>query len=60
MRGDGISVKKEDCLLIIQLLYAMQEAVEKLEKYYGKKNAEKFANAKKEVLSIQRELNNLL
>ena len=53
-------MEKEDVVVLAQLLNAIKEAVEKLEKYYKKKDMENLQVAKKEILSLQKEIDNLL
>jgi len=56
----SLNMKREDALLLLQLLYAMQDTVEKLEKYYERKDAENLARAKREVLELQKRIENLM
>ena len=49
-------MKREDALLLSQLLNALNDAVETMEKYYHDKNVELFESAKKEVINLQRKI----
>jgi hypothetical protein len=53
-------MKNEDIVVIAQLLTAMKDAVERLEKYTDKKNIDKANEVKKEILNIQEEIEGLL
>jgi len=53
-------MKKEDVMLLSQLLYTMQEVVTHLEKAYKKGDDEKLLAAKREVLDLQRRINEIL
>ncbi|MCK5149353.1 hypothetical protein KAJ87_00310 [Candidatus Pacearchaeota archaeon] len=49
-------MKKEDLLFLNQLIHSFEEAEPKLEKYYKKKDNEKFNKAKKIMLQIQKQI----
>jgi len=53
-------VKKEDITLVAQLLTSMKEASIKMEEAQRENNLKKLADAKKEILNFQREINKLL
>ena len=53
-------MKKEDTLLIAQLLTGMKDAAAKLEDAYKKKDLVKLQSAKKEILNFQKEIDKLL
>ena len=53
-------MKKEDITLLAQLLTAMRDAVDKLEKAYEKKNMEELRAAKKQIISFQEKIDKLL
>ena len=53
-------MEKEDVMLLIQLLYTMQEMVEHLEEACKKKDNEKLMQAKKEIFELQRRINELV
>ena len=51
---------KEDAVLLVQLLNAMTELSEKLDKYKREKNIEKFESVKREIAGMQRRINELI
>jgi len=53
-------MKKEDVVLLAQLIQTIKEATDKLEEYQKKKNVERFNAAKKEILELQKRVNELL
>ena len=52
--------KKEDVMLLAQLLHAMKEAVDKLEKFQKRKDTEGIMRAKRELLELQKRVNTLI
>ena len=52
-------MKREDIVLMAQLLQAMKELTEKLEKSYSKRNIEEINKTKKEIIQIQRRMNEI-
>lgn len=53
-------MKKEDILLVAQLLSSMKDAVNKLEKAYKRKDLEELNSAKRELLNFQDQINKIL
>lgn len=53
-------MNKADAILLAQLLTTMREAVTKLEKYAQIRDLENFEMMKKEILTLQRKIDNLL
>ncbi len=53
-------MKKEEVLFLSQLIKSVEEAVEKLEKSYKKKDYKNFNNSKKTIIGIQQEISNAL
>ena len=53
-------IEKEDVTLLAQLLYTMKEVVARMEKYYKKKDVEKLNSAKKELLELQKRINEVI
>jgi len=53
-------MKNEDVVILAQLLTAMKDAVEKLDAAERKKDAEGLASAKKEILTFQRQVGEML
>ena len=53
-------MEKEEVAVIAQLLTAMKDSAEKLEQAQRKKDLESIAEAKKEILSFQRQIKELL
>ena len=53
-------MKKEDVLLLAQLLHVMKDVAEKIEQFYKEKNFGKLDSAKKEMLSLQGRVNEVL
>ena len=49
-------MKKEDVLILVQLLKSMRDAVAKLENAYSERDIEKMMALKKEVLSLYDEV----
>ncbi|MBU4086865.1 MAG: hypothetical protein KKB21_04800 [Nanoarchaeota archaeon] len=50
----------EEVQILTQLVSAMDEAVKKMEDYYDKRDLANFENAKKSVLSFQKQIAQLL
>jgi len=50
----------EEAQMITQLVSAMGEAMKKMEEQYNKKDIANFENAKKSVISFQKQINQLL
>jgi uncharacterized protein with HEPN domain len=53
-------MKKEEVLFLSQLVKSVEEAVEKLEKFYRKKDYQNFNKSKKTIMGIQQEISNAL
>ena len=53
-------MKEEDLTVLAQLVSAMDEAVDKLAKFYEERDLQNFESAKKEVLSLQARIERLL
>ena len=53
-------MEKEDITLMAQLLTGIKDALEMLEEAEKKKDAEKLASAKKEILNFQKQIDSLL
>lgn len=53
-------MKKEQVLFLSQLIKSFEESVEKLEKFYKKKDYENFNKSKKMIIGIQQEISNAL
>jgi len=53
-------MRKEDVLLIAQLLTGMKDATDKLEDAQRRKDIEKLNLAKKEILNFQKQVNELI
>lgn len=53
-------MKKEDVMLLSQLLYTMQEVISHLEAAHKREDEEKLTGAKKEILNLQRRINELI
>jgi uncharacterized protein YegL len=53
-------MKNEDVMILAQLLTAMKDAVQKLEDAEKKKDAESLASAKKEILTFQGQIKEML
>ena len=53
-------MKKENVALLAQLLTALRDAAEKLEKSYNEKDMETLARSKKEVLNLQAKIDRLI
>ena len=53
-------MKKEDVVLLAQLLHAMREAADKIGVYFKRNDMANLESAKREVLEIQAKINQLL
>lgn len=53
-------IKKEDLLILKQLISALDEAGEVLEESYVKKDLERFENTKKYILDAKRKIEEIL
>ena len=53
-------MKKEDIILLLQLLQTMKEISSKIEEYYNKGDTDRFNSAKKELLGLQTRVRDLL
>jgi uncharacterized ferredoxin-like protein len=53
-------VKKEESLFLNQLVNSLEEASEKLAKYYDKRDADNFNKSKKIMLKIQKEISEII
>ena len=53
-------MKKEEIVVLAQILTAMKEGAEKLEKFERKQDLEQINNIKNEILSLQRKLKEIL
>ena len=53
-------VKKEESVFLNQLVNSLEEASEKLEKYYEKRDSENFDKSKKIMFKIQREISDII
>lgn len=53
-------MKKEDLPAVAHLVSALNDSAQALESAYNKKDAEKLASLKKEILSLQEQIDNLL
>ncbi len=53
-------MQKENIVLLAQLLTGIKDALYKLEMAYKKKDSEMLANAKKEILSFQSQIDKLI
>jgi len=53
-------MKNEDLIVVAQLLAAMKDAIEKLDIAERNKDAEKLNSAKKEILTFQKQMRELL
>lgn len=53
-------MEKEDVLLLAQLFHTMKELIPKLERAHKKKDAEKLNALKREMMGLQRRINELL
>lgn len=53
-------MKREDILVLAQLLHAMREAAEQLEDALRKEDDPKVNSLKKEILVLQRQINGIL
>jgi len=56
----GGKVKKEESLFLNQLVNSLEEASEKLGKYYEKRDSENFNKSKKIMLKIQKEISDII
>jgi len=50
----------ENAQIVIQLVSAMEDAVKKMEEYYGRKDIAGFESAKKSVLSFQKQIDDII
>jgi|TARA_Y100000310_G_C20531048_1_gene738462 hypothetical protein len=53
-------MKKEDVMLLAQLLHTMKELAEKMERYYENKDIVRLDAAKKEMLELQKRVSELI
>lgn len=53
-------MKKEELALLAQLITAMEDASQKLEKAHEEKDLEEFSNAKKAIQDIQSKIDKIL
>jgi hypothetical protein len=53
-------MKKEDIAILAQLLTAMKDSVSKLEEAQAAKNLEKAAAAKREIITFQKKIEEIL
>jgi|WetSurMetagenome_2_1015567.scaffolds.fasta_scaffold303372_2 hypothetical protein len=53
-------MKKEEILVLNQLIKSMMEAAKILEKAYNDKKADEFNKAKKTMLALQKEIANMI
>jgi len=53
-------MKKEESLFLNQLVNSLEEASEKLGKYYEKRDSENFNKSKKIMLKIQKEISEII
>jgi hypothetical protein len=53
-------MKKEESSFLNQLIFSLEEAERNLEKYYQRRNYEKFNETKKIMLRIQNEISNIV
>jgi hypothetical protein len=53
-------VKKEESVFLNQLVNSLEEANEKLGKYYEKQDSENFNKSKKIMLKIQKEISDII
>jgi hypothetical protein len=53
-------MKKEESLFLNQLVNSLEEASEKLGKYYEKRDSENFNKSKKIMLKIQKEISDII
>jgi len=53
-------MEKEEIALLAQLMTALREAVEKLEKAYENKKAVELSEAKREILNLQAKIDKLI
>ena len=53
-------MKKEDVMLLAQLLHAMKEVADKISHYHKKKDVKNLLAAKRELLNLQRRVNEIL
>ena len=52
-------MKKEDVILLAQLLNAMKELSDKIELYHKNQSAEKLVSAKREFMNLQRKIEDI-
>ncbi|MFH1710729.1 MAG: hypothetical protein ABH840_00285 [Nanoarchaeota archaeon] len=55
-----MQISYDEAQMVTQLVSAMNEAVKKMEEQYGKKDIADFENAKKSVLSFQKQIAQVL
>jgi hypothetical protein len=53
-------MNKEDGLFLNQLLTSIEEASKKLERAYQKRDYEKYEEARKEIIKIQKEISGII
>jgi uncharacterized ferredoxin-like protein len=53
-------MKKEESLFLNQLVNSLEEASEKLKKYYERRDSENFNKSKKIILKIQKEISDII
>ncbi len=53
-------MKKEEILFLTQLIVSLEEAQEKLEKAFKRKDYDQFNQSKKIIIRVQKEISNLL
>lgn len=53
-------MKKEDGIILIQLVGALKESVSKLENAYNKKDEKNLENVKKEILNLQKKIGSIV
>ena len=53
-------MKREDILILNQLIFSLEDNFEMLKKPYEDKNAEKFNKSKKFILQAQKEISKIL
>ncbi len=51
-----MSMKKEDVVMLAQMLYAMRELNDKLEEHFQKKDFEGLARTKRELMRLQKKV----
>lgn len=53
-------MRKEDAALLVELTTAMQEEIAKMEEFYNNKDMEKLNGVKKEILAMQKQIDDLI